>query len=47
MNGRQYLHLVLGFDAVNGYVQIGNNKGHINGWTKIENVYGVVVKVEP
>lgn len=41
--GRDYLHLV---KAVrDGLCQIGNNKGHINGWTKA--VYGRLVQVDP
>ena len=42
--GKQYLHLVtaVGEDSV----QISNNKGHVNGWTKLKNIYGVVIKVE-
>lgn len=41
VNGREYLHLV---KAVKGSrYQIGNNRGHINGWT--DKVYGVVVEI--
>lgn len=44
VKGNQYLHLV---KAVQGdRVQIGNNKGKINGWTNKSKCYGVVVKVE-
>lgn len=44
VNGAQYLHLV---KAVQGdRVQIGNNKGHINGWTSRKQVYGKLVKVD-
>jgi len=44
VNGAQYLHLV---KAVQGdRVQIGNNKGRINGWTSRKQVYGKLVKVE-
>ena len=39
-----YTHLVKAKDANRG-LQIGNNKGGINGWTK--NVYGKVVEVLP
>jgi hypothetical protein len=54
--GAQYLHLVTAIeltkvDPLSGSstcrVQISNNKGHINGWTSIRDVYGVVTKVEP
>lgn len=42
--GSQYLHLVtaIGEDSV----QISNNKGRVNGWTKLKNIYGVVIKIE-
>jgi phage repressor protein C with HTH and peptisase S24 domain len=44
VNGAQYLHLV---KAVQGdRVQIGNNKGRINGWTSRKQIYGKLVKVE-
>ncbi len=43
VSGSDYLHLV---KALQGdRVQIGNNKGRINGWTRT--VYGRLVKVEP
>lgn len=44
VNGKQYLHLVLSVDADMDRAQIGNNKGHVNGWTY--NIYGKVIKVE-
>ena len=41
VNGRQYLHFVL---AVQGdRVQIGNARGHVNGWTHRSSIYGKVV----
>lgn len=43
VSGNQYVHLIKAIDS-DGRYQIGNNKGHINGWTKA--VYGVVTKVE-
>jgi|SRR5438105_2900712 len=44
VNGRQYLHLV---KAKQGdRVQIGNNRGRINGWTSRNSVYGKCVRVE-
>lgn len=43
VNGRQYLHLVKAIGQ-DGRLQIGNNRGHINGWTTPENVYGVVTQ---
>lgn len=45
VNGRQMLHKVLAVGS-DGRFQIGNNKGHVNGWTTPENVYGLVVLVE-
>lgn len=45
VNGKQYLHLVYGVDPRSQRVQIGNNKGHINGWTST--VYGKVISVQP
>lgn len=42
--GTIYLHLVT---AVEGKrVQIGNNRGRINGWTSRERVFGLCVEVE-
>lgn len=43
VKGSDYLHLVKGVreDAL----LIGNNHGHINGWSKLKNVYGVLVSV--
>lgn len=44
VNGAQYLHLV---KATQGdRVQVGNNKGRINGWTTRAQVYGKLVNVE-
>lgn len=42
VNGNFYTHLVKAKDEQRG-VQIGNNKGGINGWTK--QVYGKVIEV--
>ena len=42
VHGRFFTHLVKTIDPVKG-AQIGNNHGHINGWTK--NIYGKVIKV--
>lgn len=45
VRGNQYLHLV---SAVRkGQVQISNNRGHVNGWTGREQVYGVLTAVNP
>jgi hypothetical protein len=43
VNGVQYLHLI---KAISGdRVQIGNNKGRINGWTSRRNIFGVVREI--
>ena len=44
VHGAEYLHLV--WAVKDGQFQIGNNKGHINGWTGRNSIYGRVVKVE-
>ncbi|HLJ87905.1 MAG TPA: S24/S26 family peptidase [Candidatus Angelobacter sp.] len=43
VNGAQYLHLV---KAISGdRIQIGNNRGRINGWTNRRNIFGLVTKI--
>ncbi len=43
VNGIQYLHLV---KAISGdRMQIGNNKGRINGWTSRRNIFGIVTEI--
>jgi hypothetical protein len=43
VNGVQYLHLV---KAISGdRIQIGNNKGRINGWTSRRSIFGVVTAI--
>lgn len=42
VKGRLYLHLVKAKDKKKG-LQIGNNKGFVNGWTKT--VYGKVIEI--
>lgn len=44
VNGRHYLHLIKAIN--NGNYQIGNNRGHINGWVGINSIYGKMVMVE-
>ncbi len=45
VNGRQYLHLI---KAIQGErYQIGNNRGHVNGWISRGSIYGKCVRVEP
>ncbi len=42
--GKNYFtHIVKGIDGER-YL-IGNNHGHINGWTNLEHIYGRVIKV--
>lgn len=38
VKGRHYLHLVKALKK--GMAQIGNNHGHINGWTPLKNIHG-------
>lgn len=43
--GNQYLHLV---KAIQGErFQIGNNRGHINGWVTRRQIFGRLTAVEP
>lgn len=42
ISGRYYMHLVTAKNADRG-LQISNNHGHVNGWTK--KVYGKVTEV--
>lgn len=45
VRGNQYLHLV---SAVRkGQVQISNNRGHVNGWTGRDQVYGILARINP
>src|SRR5262245_4050756 len=44
VNGRQYLHLI---KAIQGErFQIGNNRGHINGWVSRNGIFGKCIRVE-
>lgn len=44
VGGCEYLHLI---KAIQGNrVQIGNNKGKINGWTTINQIYGKCIKID-
>lgn len=44
VKSRHYTHLI---HAVgDGKVLIGNNHGHMNGWARLENVYGIVTAVD-
>jgi len=43
VKGNYYIHLV---KAIKGkQYQIGNNKGHVNGWITINSIFGKVVEV--
>jgi hypothetical protein len=43
VNGREYLHLV---KAIQGQrFQIGNNRGHINGWVSASAIFGKCIAV--
>ena len=44
VKGNLYTHLVKGKNEDKGLL-IGNNHGHINGWTK--QVYGLVIEIIP
>ena len=44
VNGRDYLHLVKAIS--DGRALIGNNKGGVNGWTSLKNVFGRVVRID-
>ena len=44
VRGRDYLHLI---KAINGArFQIGNNRGHINGWVGANSIYGKAIRIE-
>lgn len=43
VKGRQYVHLVSAIKD-NRY-QISNNKGHVNGWIGIDQIFGVLTSV--
>lgn len=45
VGGNDYLHLVTAIDGRR--FQIGNNRGHTNGWVGSSAIYGHAVKVEP
>lgn len=44
VHGAEYLHLVKAVQ--DGRFQIGNNRGHINGWIGASGIYGRLVSVE-
>jgi hypothetical protein len=45
VRGAEYLHLVKAIQ--DGRFQIGNNRGHINGWIGPNAIYGRCTRVEP
>ena len=50
VHGKQYLHLVSALEGTTGHllrVQISNNKGYVNGWTRRDNIYGLLTGVTP
>lgn len=46
VHGTVYLHLVLAVDAPRRRVQIGNNRGGVNGWTSYDRVFGICLAVD-
>lgn len=45
VQGTVYLHKVTAVQG--GRYQISNNKGHVNGWTSRDKVFGILTKVSP
>lgn len=45
VRNNQYLHIVSGIKS-NDRFQISNNHGHINGWIKLNNIYGILINIE-
>lgn len=43
--GNQWLHLVSAVGA-DGRYQISNNKGYVNGWTTLANIFGIVTHID-
>ncbi|WP_329125201.1 S26 family signal peptidase [Streptomyces sp. NBC_01465] len=44
--GTVYLHLVSAVDPARSRVQISNNRGHVNGWTSHDRVFGICTAVD-
>lgn len=44
VKGNEYIHLIKAIDAER--YKIGNNKGRINGWIRLNSIFGKCVKVE-
>lgn len=45
VKGKQYLHLIKATGPGERYM-IGNNRGKLNGWTPLSQIYGFCTKVE-
>jgi hypothetical protein len=45
VRGAEYLHLVKAIQCAR--FQIGNNRGHINGWITASSIFGRCVSIEP
>lgn len=45
VKANEYLHIIKSIQ--DGKYQIGNNKGGINGWINIHNIFGQLIKVKP
>lgn len=44
VQGREFLHLISAIK--DDHYQISNNHGHINGWTPLKKIYGILIKME-
>lgn len=44
IKGNHLVHLVTA--VIEGRYQISNNKGHVNGWISLDNIFGKCIKVE-
>jgi len=45
VRGKVYLHLVKAIDGER--FQIGNNRGHVNGWVGAGGIFGKCIRIEP
>lgn len=45
VKGRYWLHKISAIDG--DRIQISNNHGHVNGWTRREKVYAIVTRISP
>ena len=45
VRGNHYLHKIHEVKGKNEELLICNNHGHINGWTKRSNIFGIVTKI--